>query len=422
MVTSRYPYGGADQVAMALVRGLQTRHEVTFITTGASDEAYDEDGHRRIVIGLPRFQMFWHHYRNGSVVRKLKRRLAEVRPDVVHFHSVANRTFSAAALLVSRDYPTFWSLHDVWSQCIWSAAHPPTCSGMLTGCAWCGALPVLSLFNRWFKESVFRRADLDVVVPCLWLKAHIANSALARKRVHVIPNGIPIERFTGDDGDRMRHKLGIPRTDRVVLFVGQMMSNWKGYADLLRMARRILTDEEDVWFLFVGPHRGLTAPHPRVVFMGAVPYAEVPDCYAAGDVFAYPTHVDISPQVVLEAMASGLPQVTYAVGGIPEQVEDGRTGVLVAPGDEARFETALMDLLNDPDRRRAMGTAARTRVERLFSRPSAPGRHDRGRNTCLVKAKPTRWSASSCPPTTPHASSDRRSRACWSRPTPTGSW
>ena len=52
MVTSRYPYGGADQVAMTLVQGLTSRHEVTFITTGASDDAYDEDGHRRIVIGL----------------------------------------------------------------------------------------------------------------------------------------------------------------------------------------------------------------------------------------------------------------------------------------------------------------------------------------------------------------------------------
>jgi len=367
MVTSRYPYGGADQVAMTLVGGLASRHEVTFITTGVSDETYEEDGHRRIVIGLPRLQMFWHHYRNGSVVRELKRHLAEVRPDVVHFHSVANRTFSAAALLVSRDYPTVWSLHDVWSQCIWSAAHPPTCEGMLTGCVWCGALPVLSLFNRWLKESVFRRADIDVIVPCLWLKAHIANSALVRRPVHVIPNGIPLDRFTDRDGDRVRTTLGIPSTDRVVLFVGQMMSNWKGHRELLQTARRILTDEEDVWFLFVGPHRDTPDVHPRILFMGAVPYADVPDCYAAGDLFAYPTHADISPQVVLEAMASGLAVVSHRVGGIPEQVADGESGLLVPDDDTRAFEHAVRLLLKDTERRRSMGEEGRERVKRLFT-------------------------------------------------------
>lgn len=367
MVTSRYPYGGADQVAMTLVRALEARHELFFITTGETDDAFDEAGHRRILIGLPRFQMFWHHYWNRSVVRKLKRHLAQIDPDLVHFHSVANRTFSASALLVSRDYPTVWSLHDVWSQCIWSAARPPMCEGMLTGCLRCGAMPVLSVLNRWLKEFLFRRADIHVVVPCVWLMEHIARSALGRKSVHVIGNGVSLERFAGAHGDRARTKLGIAPTDRVVLFTGQMMNRWKGHVELLTMAHRMLPEADDLWFVFVGPHRDRPPAHPRIVFTGLVPYEEMPDCYAAGDLFAYPTHADISPQVVLEAMASGLPVVSHRIGGIPEQVADAETGILVSDGDERAFERAVRLLLKDAERRQSMGEKGRERVKRLFT-------------------------------------------------------
>jgi glycosyltransferase involved in cell wall biosynthesis len=367
VVTSRYPYGGADQVARLLVGAFEPRHEVHFLTTGEKDEVFAEEGHERVVIALPHFRMFWHHYWNPSVVRALRRHLARIRPDVVHFHSIANRTFSAAALLVSRDYPTVWSLHDVWSQCIWSAARPPTCHGMLKGCAWCAAIPVLSIFNRRLKESVFRRADIHVIVPSRWLCERIAGSVLARKPVHVIPNGIRFETFSTRSRDRTRTNLGIPPTDRVVLFAGQMLNNWKGHEDLLRIAVRVLADNDRVWFVFVGPHRRPIPAHPRIVFTGAVPYEAMPDYYAAGDVFAYPTHADIFALVVVEAMASALPVVTHRVGGVSELVEDGVVGFVVEEHDEDSFEEKLRRLLGDSRLSMSMGEAGRERVRRFFT-------------------------------------------------------
>lgn len=374
MVTSRYPYGGADQAAMLLVQGLEARHEVFFLATGKTDEESDEDGHRRIVIGLPCVRWFWHHYWNRSVVRKLRQHLARIKPDVVHFHSIANRTFSAAALLVSKDYPTFWTLHDVWSQCIWSIARPSTCEGMLWGCRWCGAMPVLSMVNRRLKEFIYRRADIEVIVPSTWLGDRVAKSALARKPVHVIPNGVPFERFQTGDGDRVRRKFGIPQTGRVVLFAGQMMNNWKGHDDLLEIASRVLADEKDVWFMFVGPHCGLTAAHAQIVYAGAVTYEEMSDYYAAGDIFAYPTHADVFPQVVLEAMASALPVVAHRIGAVPEQVRDDCTGIIVDEGDAARFERGLRLLLKDTQLRRSMGKKGRQRISRLFTTKMQLGR------------------------------------------------
>jgi len=367
MVTSRYPYGGADRVAWMLARELASRHDVTFITTGEYDESVREEGHRRVVIGLPRHQRFWHHYVNPTVVRKLKRHLAEIRPDVVHFHSVANRTFSAASLLVSRVYPTVWSLHDVWSQCIWHNPRPAECRQMLGGCVACRSMPGLSVVNRFLKERVWRHVALHLVLCSEWMKGFLRRSALGRVPMDVIPNGVDLRRFDNLDRTGARKGLGIPKDARVALFVGDMKNPVKGCRELLGIAERITRDEEDVWFVLVGDHAASSPACERIVLTGAVPAEEIPGMFAAADVFVLPSRAEHAPLVILEAMAAGVPQVAYAVGGIPEQIVDGQTGLMAAPRDARGLESALRELLGDARRRKAMGRAARKRVEKHFS-------------------------------------------------------
>ena len=89
--------------------------------------------------------------------------------------------------------------------------------------------------------------------------------------------------------------------------------------------------------------------------------------YADCDVFAMPTRADMSPWVVLEAMASGLPVITTAVGGIPDMVRDGENGFLLPPGNKAALAEALDCLLGDAPRCLAMGKAGREIVERKFN-------------------------------------------------------
>ena len=96
----------------------------------------------------------------------------------------------------------------------------------------------------------------------------------------------------------------------------------------------------------------------------------LPDLYRAADLFVLPAvhdakgNVDGLPNVILEAMASGLPVVASAISGIPLAVEDGVTGLLVPEGDGPACAAALAALALDPPRRAAMGTAARHRAER----------------------------------------------------------
>jgi glycosyltransferase involved in cell wall biosynthesis len=93
---------------------------------------------------------------------------------------------------------------------------------------------------------------------------------------------------------------------------------------------------------------------------------DVPEILAGADIFALPTRWEGLPLSIIEAMHAGLPVVATRVGGIPELVEDGRTGFLVPRGDVAAFAEALGKLL-DPELRRKMGEAGRDRARRLFT-------------------------------------------------------
>src|SRR5207248_1164577 len=102
----------------------------------------------------------------------------------------------------------------------------------------------------------------------------------------------------------------------------------------------------------------------RVVFAGY--RDDVPALLAGCDVFCLPSEMEGLPLVVLEAMAQGKPVVATAVGGTPELVVHGETGLLVQPGDVEALAAALAQLLADPEQARRMGEAGRERVQREF--------------------------------------------------------
>jgi len=367
ILSGRHVWGGAEEQARMLSGALGRGHEVVLITTGAEDQEFDEGNHRRITLRLPRRAYFWHNYWNGTVVRRLGRVFERIRPDILHFHNVHNRTLSAASLLFSREIPSVWTLHDLWSQCIWSTPRPRGCEGTSHGCLACRCMPVLSIADRKIKEAVFRRSPMTLVLVCEWLRRRISTGVLATKSMEVIHSGVETGRFEGVTGRAMREKLGIPEDARVVLFAGTMLTNVKGHEDLLRAARRILATEHDVWFVLVGAHGRSPLRHRQVIFVGRVEPAEMPGYYAAADVFAYPTHGDIFPLVVLEALASAKPVVTHRIGGLSELVEDGTSGFLVEEHDEDALEERLRRLIADRELAKSMGETGRERVRGFFT-------------------------------------------------------
>jgi glycosyltransferase involved in cell wall biosynthesis len=86
----------------------------------------------------------------------------------------------------------------------------------------------------------------------------------------------------------------------------------------------------------------------------------------AADIFVHPTREDCFPLVILEAMSAGLPVVASEEGGIPDEVEDGKTGLLFRKGDSADLARCLETLLVDASLRTRMGAAGRDRFEKRF--------------------------------------------------------
>ncbi|MCX5168545.1 glycosyltransferase family 4 protein [Streptomyces antibioticus] len=205
-----------------------------------------------------------------------------------------------------------------------------------------------------------------------------ALSAEAAGRMVQLPPGVDEKTFhPGSGGDEVRARLGL--TDRPVVVCVSRLVPRKGQDTLIRAMPRILAGEPDAVLLIVGggPYENdlrrlarETGVAASVRFTGAVPWAELPAHYGAGDVFAMPCRtrrggLDVEGLgiVYLEASATGLPVVAGDSGGAPDAVLDGETGWVVPGGSPADAAERITVLLGDAELRRRMGERGRRWVE-----------------------------------------------------------
>ncbi len=179
-------------------------------------------------------------------------------------------------------------------------------------------------------------------------------------RIAVIPNAVDTDFFKPDQGYSPK-----PPT---VLFIGRLVHEkdplnlFEGF----RLAAQVVP-EASFEIMGNGPFRPQLenrirrySLESRIRLLPAA--ADIRPVFKKASIFALPSSSEASPNVVIEAMAMGLPVVGTRVGGIPELIEHGRTGILVDPGDPKGLADALVTLLTDTDRARAMGQAGRERV------------------------------------------------------------
>jgi glycosyltransferase involved in cell wall biosynthesis len=177
-------------------------------------------------------------------------------------------------------------------------------------------------------------------------------------RIEVIPNGVELPEETAEPA----------RCPARGIVVANLIA-YKGHADLIE-ALALLDEPPYLCLVGQGPERERLAALVRARGLGHVVTlaGAVPDARAllAGFQFAVlPSHSEGLPNAVLEAMAAGLPVVATAVGGVPDIVADGETGLLVPPRDPAALAKAIERLAADPDLRAAMGAAGRRAATRL---------------------------------------------------------
>jgi glycosyltransferase involved in cell wall biosynthesis len=365
VLCGRFPYSGAGVIARESAEGLALRHEVTFIHGGEADSDRQEGSLRVISLRLPPPEegSVSHLYWSPSVVRRLRRTLHSVNPDLIHFHIVQRRSFSLASLLLSRHRRAFWTIHDQWPLCVRSVPEPPSCEGMKRFCLFCTAWPGLSIANKLMKEAVFAASRLEVVVPSRWLGDLLRYSFLGRKRIHVVYNGIDLDLFHPAGRDRA---AAGPLT---ILYVAGPNNPTKGFAELLPAFLRLRERYPGIRLRVVGEPPEAATGGAGVEIVGEVPREAMPREYRRADLFVLPTLSDNTPVTLMEAMASGVPAVATAVGGIPELVEAGVTGRLVPPGDIAALAAAMEGLVADGETRGRMSIASRKVAETRFAAP-----------------------------------------------------
>jgi phosphatidylinositol alpha-1,6-mannosyltransferase len=223
------------------------------------------------------------------------------------------------------------------------------------------------------------REDLrqaDALVADGWAAEHLP--AVLGRPVEHVPKGVDAERFS-PGGGQMRAALGLDGK-LVVLAVGRLVPI-KNMRLLIDAMPALLARVPSAHALIVGdgPEQDMLERRARelqvldaVTFTGYVPNADLPPYYRSADVFALTSTFDNSPNVVLEAMAAGLPVVCTDVGGVRAFVEVAAGGSLVPPGDATLVADALAAWLDDAPRRNAAAAHNRRVVlERHSWRASA---------------------------------------------------
>jgi glycosyltransferase involved in cell wall biosynthesis len=197
--------------------------------------------------------------------------------------------------------------------------------------------------------------------------AQLIDEGAPRDRVHLIRNGIDLARFA--------NPKPVPRpAEKVVIACVANLIPYKGHADLIDALAQVPCDP--AWELWcAGRDDGIGAAlqaraqaagiGDRVKLLGA--RKDIPDLLAAADIAVLASHEEGFPNAVLEAMASRLAVIGTRAGGIPEAIDDGKTGLIVEPRDPAKLGAALARLIADAPLRIAMGKAGRARIEAKFS-------------------------------------------------------
>jgi glycosyltransferase involved in cell wall biosynthesis len=224
--------------------------------------------------------------------------------------------------------------------------------------------------SYWQLRALARKVDRYLAV-----SGEIATELVERlgwpaEKVEVVYNAVDVERAAVPAPLGLRAQLGGSETRPLVLTPARLNAQ-KGHGVLLEA----IAEVPDAHFLLAGdgPERGALEARAaelgvaeRVHFLGR--REDVPQLLAACDVFALPSLYEGSSLAVLEAMAAGTTIVSSAIGGTEELIEDGHSGLLVAPGDAPALAAALRRVLGDPELREGMAARARERVEAGLTR------------------------------------------------------
>jgi glycosyltransferase involved in cell wall biosynthesis len=299
----------------------------------------------------------------GPLRKALNPRLAE-QVDLVHIHTPFIAHYSAARFARAHGLPAVATYHTFFEDYLHHY------------------LPVLPRRVGRFIARHFTRSQCADVAALVSPSAQMREALLAygvTTPIEVLPTGLPAESFVRGDGARFRERFGLPATQPLLLYVGRV-AHEKNIDFLLRSFVRLRASHPEALLVIAGegPAREFLGRLARelgidsqVRFIGYLNRAtELPDCYAAGDVFVFASRTETQGLVLLEAMAQGTPVVSTAELGTRSILTPG-SGAFVSPEDESMFAALVGEALalgRDDPRRAQLRAHAQTWASQAMAR------------------------------------------------------
>jgi glycosyltransferase involved in cell wall biosynthesis len=358
-VITRFDKGGSAENTYLTVRGLDKERYDVVLVTGPSREsqmsnhevraveanlsALESSGVHRIVI--PELVRDPAPLSDCRALMRLCGLFRKERPVIVHTHS------SKAGMLGR--WAAFFAgvpiiVHTPHGHVFWSYFGKAKTA-------------VFILLERWSARITIR----IVALTHREMMDHVRFRIAPEEKFTVIHSGVDLSRFSVAAGDisKVRQEMNLPEDAFVVGTTGRLTAV-KGHIHLLRAAAGILKQRKDIFFVLLGDgelrddlrnYARQEAILQNVRFLGW--RSDVASVLSAFDIFVFPSLNEGMGKAVVEAMAMGRPVIASDIGGIPDLVVHGENGLLVPPADSEALAQAILDLYENPDKRKRMGEA-----------------------------------------------------------------
>jgi glycosyltransferase involved in cell wall biosynthesis len=297
--------------------------------------------------------------------------------EVINLHWVAGFIdYQSFFSLLPRDVSIVWTLHDM-NPFTGGCHYSESCSRYTRGC---GACPQLGsdkrkdLSHRIWKRKQRAFAELEpdrlhLVTPSIWLAEEAKRSPLVERfPISSIPHGINTEVFSPKDPSIARAALDLPQNAKVVLFIAVSTATRRKGFEYLAEALSDLQEMTNLCLVSLGHGKPTIHSDIAHLHLGHIDDDQLLSLiYSSAEVFAIPSIEDNLPNCVIESMSCGTPVVGFEVGGIPEMVRPGVTGLLAPPQDVKALGAAIIELLQDPAKRDEMAAHCRRVAHKEYS-------------------------------------------------------
>ncbi|MEM1272027.1 MAG: glycosyltransferase [Bacteroidota bacterium] len=346
-IVTNFGYGGAERVAMHLLLNSDPeRFESAALSLYPPVGSDIEE--ELSAAGIPKWYCDKEVGPDWKLFGRIRAVLDEFQPDIVHTH-LAGLRYAAWPMWRARVPAAVHTLHNVATQ---------------------EAFPIV----RFVQKIAFRWRVRPVAI-AERVRESFKETYRWSNPIELIPNGVPLAtyRTPGLERSAWRSQIGIPAGAIVFACIARLQPQ-KNHALLIDAFAEVAREHTDAFLLLVGSESTLgpqlkeqaagTNASDRILFAGT--RSDIPDVLNASDAFVLASDWEGNPLTVMEAMAAGLPPICTAVGGVPELIEDGRTGYLVPPGNRAELAGAMARVV-DADVRATLGNAASRHAEDAFS-------------------------------------------------------